>query len=309
QWNNAILTADNGGTALGTGTITVVHRSDGSGTNFLFTNALYEQCKGVYGVGDGSPNNASFEFVFTDRSTGSATGSPPVYSGACPALFYRSANATNWPDLATTQCLSSNPAYPGVGAPNNFANGNGNPGVIAKITTTSGSIGYSTTDYTAPVVVGGLKNANLQNQDSITSGSTYYVAPTVTAAKLAMSAANPRWDIYDLFKATDWSLQGIVPNPRTANAYPIAGFTWFGFYQCYATGYQSPIVNYLQFHYTDPVAIGIINSQGFGEVPSDWLNYIVSRVTDGTKGMGTAGAGTCAGQSLRRRVRPCRPPS
>jgi PBP superfamily domain len=44
QWNNPVLTALNGGTVLGTGPITVVHRWDGSGTTFLITNALKAQC-------------------------------------------------------------------------------------------------------------------------------------------------------------------------------------------------------------------------------------------------------------------------
>ena len=44
QWNDPAITADNGNAVLGTGQIKVTFRSDGSGTTFVFTNGLINQC-------------------------------------------------------------------------------------------------------------------------------------------------------------------------------------------------------------------------------------------------------------------------
>ncbi len=63
QWSNPTLTALNGGVPLGAGPITVVHRSDGSGTTFVFAQAMFAQCIGEFGPNSESdPTIASWAF-------------------------------------------------------------------------------------------------------------------------------------------------------------------------------------------------------------------------------------------------------
>jgi hypothetical protein len=47
-----------------------------------------------------------------------------------------------------------------------------------------------------------------------------------------------------------WSAQLTVPDPIVQGAYPIAGFTDFGYYQCYASASDlSGIFAYVKFHW------------------------------------------------------------
>ncbi|MFX8984495.1 substrate-binding domain-containing protein, partial [Acinetobacter baumannii] len=73
KWDNSLITADNGG-AVGAGPITFVHRSDGSGTNFLFTNAMANQCVGIFGPNNETPGAplALYSFPWTDKTIGAA---------------------------------------------------------------------------------------------------------------------------------------------------------------------------------------------------------------------------------------------
>ncbi|KAH2825245.1 60 kDa chaperonin 1, partial [Aspergillus fumigatus] len=78
KWDNNILKALNGGVAPGGGQITFVHRSDGSGTTFLFTNALVAQCAGVFGPNnEGDATLALYNFPFTDKT---------LPGSQCPAI-------------------------------------------------------------------------------------------------------------------------------------------------------------------------------------------------------------------------------
>jgi hypothetical protein len=98
-----------------------------------------------------------------------------------------------------------------------------------------------------------------------------------------------------LGNALNWSTQGVVPNPDAPGSYPIAGYTWFDFYQCYSDPtVKQNIFSYLQFHYTDAAAAAIINSQGFATIPGNWFSVVAQTVTSPTIGMGVAGSGTCS---------------
>ncbi|HVO94165.1 MAG TPA: substrate-binding domain-containing protein, partial [Terriglobales bacterium] len=147
KWDNPILTALNGGTPLGTGQITVVHRSDGSGTSFLFTNGLNAQCAGVFGPNSETDSTlALYSLPWTDRT---------LAAGQCPAIPVQGSNLLNWPDNLTDQCGTAI-SNPGGGV---FIAGNGNPGVVAAIQSHDGSIGYATPDIVQPVVPGGPPTA------------------------------------------------------------------------------------------------------------------------------------------------------
>jgi ABC-type phosphate transport system substrate-binding protein len=286
KWNNPILTALNGGTVLGTGNITVVHRSDGSGTTFLTTNALVAQCAGTFGPkSETDPTLALYEFPWSDRT---------VSAGQCPAIPYRGANSVNWPDLTNDQCgvAISNP---GGGV---FAGASGNSGVVSTVTSTNGAIGYATPDLVAPVVPAGLKTANLQNGYDAALGNLNFLPPTAAGAQIAMQAANPAFDVTTVQQPLVWSALGVEPNPFAPGAYPLAGYTWINFYQCYdpaaSTNVQFALMNYLIFHYTNPTAQTILANNGFAPIPSNWLNFVGYLLTAGTTPMGEAGAGSCA---------------
>jgi ABC-type phosphate transport system substrate-binding protein len=282
KWNNPILTALNGG-ALGTGNITFVHRTDGSGTTFLFSNALVEQCRYEFG-----PNNetdstvVSYAFPWTDRSQ--ACTSP---------LVARGANQLNWPDqFATDQCGAAN-ANSGGGT---FANASGSGALVSLVTTTNGAIGYASGDFWLPVKAGGLKTANVQSQWDITGATGKFQPPTAAGAQKAMATAIPQFDATTRANPLTWSLQGVAPNPVVAGSYPISGFSWIEMYQCYQThsnGNNAFIwyKTWLDFLYGTGSG-GIQNENGFAQIPAVWQNEIYALLNDpanGPQGSGCTG--------------------
>ncbi len=312
QWNNPILTALNGGTQLGTGTITVVHRSDGSGTSFITTNGLVAQCAGIFGPeNESNANLASYAFPWTDRNVGTSVCNTGTVPGA---LTVEGTDLANWPDLSTDQCgiAISNP---GGGT---FTQVSGNSGVVAKIQSTNGALGYSTTDYTQPVVATGPKNANLQNTYSINNsgGSVLaFVPPTTATVTAGMDTNVPFFppivtEANDITNALNWSAQAINPNPVSINAYPLVGFTYLDFYQCFKTtntpgladsNNLNVIFSYLTYHYTDPSAAAIMTANGFAPISStslsNWYNAAVTLLSSGTSAMNVAGTGACSAVS------------
>ncbi|WP_187437391.1 substrate-binding domain-containing protein [Bradyrhizobium rifense] len=288
-WNDPELTKANNNTVLGTGQITVEHRSDGSGTNFLFTNALYRQCQGISGpinttdALSATPSVRSWEFRFSDHA-----------NTACPDVFFRASNTIDWPDFtgtATNGCGVT--LTPPSGS--KFVGANGNGGMKSAIESTNGAIGYSTTDYSQPVLSTGMKVANVQSQYDVDNATGAFQWPSPTRILNTMAAANPIFpDANARANPLNWSSQGQVPNPGTPNSYPIAGFTWIDMYQCYNAsrsggGTLSNFENYLGFHYYDSHAAAIINSAGFATIPNAWRDQIAPMLTGGPSQLGTAG--------------------
>jgi len=270
KWDNATITADNGVT-VGTGPITFVHRSDGSGTSFLFSNAMVAQCAGIFGSNNETPGAplALYNFPWTDKT---------LAATQCPAIPVQGANQHNYPDASPDQCGVA-VSNPGGGT---FANGNGNAGVVAQIHAINGAIGYATPDFVDPVVAigtnpgDGLPTAAVQNQFDIDNGLTAFQKPTFDKAAIAMSSQNPVFDDTSRKNPLNWSRQMVNPNPLLPNSYPIAGFTQFNLYQCYADAnvYQGLLL-YLTFHYSQDIAKNILHSQQFTEVPELWFDEIV----------------------------------
>lgn len=313
KWNNPILTALNGGTQLGTGNITVVHRSDGSGTSFIATNGLAAQCVGVFGpTNETNAALASYALPWTDRSVGTSVCNSPLGTGGAPAVA--GSNLLNWPDLGTDQCLTAI-ANPGGGT---FSQASGNSGVVAAIQSTAGAIGYSTTDYTQPVIATGPKNANLQNTYSTNNsgaGVLPFVPPTTTTVTAAMDSAVPFFqpivtEANDISNPLNWSAQTTNPNPVSLNAYPLVGFTYFDFYQCFKatntpgladSNNLNTIFSYLTYHYTDASASAIMVANGFAPISptslSNWYNAAVTLLSSGSSAMNTAGTGACSAVS------------
>ena len=297
RWDNPILTTLNGGTPLGSGTITVVHRSDGDGETFLLTSALVAQCAGVIG-----PNNetdatpALYEFRYTDRATTIAQ-----CNGAIPV---RGASLINWPDLVQDQCAQPI-------APRNTGGGTyigwyptvaGSSGMVHAVTVTNGAIGYVSPDFVQPVVlasVSGLATANLESQYDIDNNTGKFQPPTPYGAATAMSATkNPTFDDTSILNPINWSHQGVMPNPLLPGSYPISGFTWLDFYQCYKAADLAAIQAYIIFHYTNMHAQSILFTNGFASTPSyidtpptatSWVGAVSTLLFSSTSAMGNCG--------------------
>jgi ABC-type phosphate transport system substrate-binding protein len=293
RWDNPELTAANGGVALGTGQITVVHRSDGSGTNFIFTNALYRQCQDQFGPNNETDSTVrSWQFRFSDRVT-----------TACPDQLFRASNTINWPDLVTDSCTPGNPIpNPGGGV---FSGQNGNSSVKTFIQSHNGAIGYTTTDFTQPVLPAPAPQvANVQSEYDLDAGTGAFQWPSPNTVTNSMAAANPIFPD-DAARANTllWSAQVQVPNPATPNSYPIAGFTYLDLYQCYNSSRQGGATMNNIYFFMDWLnwgfggsqndqgvneAVAILNSQGFAQVPLAWRQQ-EGQLMSGPFGLGAAG--------------------
>ena len=282
KWDNASITADNGG-SVGAGQITVVHRSDGSGTNFLMTNALANQCRTVFGPNsETDPTLTLYAFAWTDN------GAPVAQ---CPAIPSIGSNTTNWPDLVNDQCGHAI-SNPGGGV---FVAKQGNAGVAGFIVTQNGAAGYNTADQVQPIAPAGPQTAQLQSQYDIDNVTGLYHLPTAAGAQAAMAAVTPVFDDTTRANPLNWSAQGTVPNPALPGSYPIAGFSWFLFYQCYAdSGVASVIPQYINFHYGQSLAASVLGDNGMAVPPAAWLNEI-QKLTSTTSPIGFHGdGGTCS---------------
>jgi phosphate transport system substrate-binding protein len=298
QWSNPIITANN--TATVSGPITVVHRSDGSGTTFLTSNALKAQCAGVVGPNNETdPTPALYEFNYTDHGVSTAQCNV--------AIPVEGADTINWPDLVNDQCGQPiAPRNPGGGT---YVGASGSGGIVATVTSTPGAIGYVSPDFVSPVVplvpvppatTAGLPVASLQSQYDIDNSTGAFQSPTPAGAATAMSAANPTFDSNSILNPINWSRQGVVPNPLLPNAYPISGFTWLDFYQCYNQADLASIQTYLGYHYgnygASPAtgAEAILNGNGFAAIPQNWLNAVNTLYQ--TSGSALGNCGVFAGQ-------------
>ena len=282
QWNNAILTALNGGT-LGSGNITFVHRQDGSGTTFLLSNALATQCQ--FEVGPQSETvstTVSYAYPWTD------------HAGACPLPVAHGANQSNWPDqFPTDQCGT---AVPNTGG-GHFANASGSGSLVALVASTNGAMGYASADFWLPIKVGGLPAANIQSQWDITASTGKFQPVTHQGAQLAMSTAIPQFNSTTIANPLTWSLQGVAPNPVVEGSYPISGFTWIEMYQCYqahANGNNAIgwFKNFLDYLYGTS-SIPILNGNNFDQVPGLWIQQAYTLLNDPTNGLQ---ASTCSGK-------------
>jgi phosphate transport system substrate-binding protein len=265
QWNDASITADNGGSQLGTGQIIVVHRGDGSGTTYIAVNGL------LHTLNCGSSGTAAFPF--TDGASASLCPTPPV----------EESSTINWPDDLKDQCGTAitNPAgavYYGFLSGAHPAKGSG--GVQAVTFATPGAIAYLSPDYTAeaPVNIGAGQTPLPVAFIGDTSGS--YWEPSAGNAATAMSGAQPSFTQQTVVDPRVWAQLGHLTSPP-ASGYPLSGFSWLNFYECYNTtsAFYNMVLPVLYFHYTDPKAAAALTLNGFAPVTNAWVNaisYLVS---------------------------------
>jgi ABC-type phosphate transport system substrate-binding protein len=273
-WNDPALTnlVASGGTGPAL-PITVVYRSDGSGTSFLFTSHLAAVCTAANtAAGVTFSGVQTFASLFTTVPSNfvAATGSPGVQAAI------------------------------GLDAHNSST---------GTATGTSGAVGYLSPDYTTIATVNQFQTstfppvAAVQNSNNVAAG---YVLPTVPNTTLALSAGVPPTTTAQLENPADY----VPAIPSPASGYPIAGYTVWILPTCYANatiGFE--IDAFLSELYNDANFIGIVQQNGFSPLPTNLLTPINNNILSNNpatnvdiedahicQSAGASGAGTYPGR-------------
>ncbi|WP_159729610.1 substrate-binding domain-containing protein [Methylosinus sp. Ce-a6] len=300
---------DNSGVAYHTNkAITIVYRSDGSGTSFVFTNYLKNVCPLL------DPSNTY--------------GYQSIY------------NTSVLPNNNFTQLINKVTAYGRAFAATVGADGS--DAVAAAIGNSSandGRIGYLSNDFVQPynpVSSTAPYGASLQNdylrlhqvyhpgQSGDLGSAQNFIAPTPTSADAAWAALNTTHGVtlsttwtfndYNIYAKTfpantnlpgsptsgnpgfvDIGGRSILPLADGAAAYSLVGTAYGFFYSCYGdttspyaitgSSRESKIKDFLTWFYnvagTKP-STGILNSRGFGGLPSAWVSNINAEYLNGS---------------------------
>jgi ABC-type phosphate transport system substrate-binding protein len=321
DWSNAEITADNGNQTLGTGTIHPLYRDAGSGTTFLFTNGLVNQCAST-----SYPVPSSWQTAGGKNHTGIGDNSWFLNvkgAGLLPSNFV-SVTGSGGMKKAT----------------------NTNPSGINTVAFIAGSIGYVSTDFIAPFDPTGSNPAAIQifsNTAARWAGNTTlakkwiwptpktaaaimtgFGAPATTTAGTSASppcpmgpnttpklgAVHPTGG--DAFDSVDgicahnplnWGATN--PVPTSASAYPFGGFTFMDIYTCYAdpndvtalAGTTAGQLGYFTWYYGSTTATGnnglvkaSMAANGFSPVPGPWLSGAKKLISSDKKAkIGTVG--------------------
>jgi ABC-type phosphate transport system substrate-binding protein len=297
-WSDPAIKADNHGTQLGTGTITVVYRNDSAGATFLFTNALVNQC----GVTAYTGTNGTVT-AFSTNSTHPFPGKW-LYDSA---IFTYNANA---PHYKSGTSLFIN-AFNAGDLPSNFYVSNGVGGVVGSsgmktaILATPGSIGYISPDFVLPVNSAGPAAANLQTYASFSAGSTpVYRAPTAANGVPIMSSTKPPAFPTAALNPLNWG--ALDPLPPGAKTYPIGGFSFIDLRRCFASaddvaalaGKTTGQYGYFTWYFGSTSVNGgtpaaILAKNGFAPVPTAWAASITRLLTAPLTGLNVPHAGAC----------------
>ncbi len=292
-WNDALITKDNGGVQLGTGKITVVYRHDGSGTTFLFTNALLNQC-------GTAAHPTQSHFPVPDqwlKDNGITASSPPPFYRSTTSFFINVFNAGHLPSN-----FLNNSGLTGV-----TGGAAGSGGVKAAILGTTGSIGYLSPDFVKPVDTSGPAAANLQTYDTFKTGVTpSYIAPTPANAVPIMAGSKPPTFPTAASNPLNWGV--LNPTPAGAQTYPIGGFTFLDLHRCYTSamdvaalgGTTAGHFGYFTWYYGSSSVNGgkpaaTLAADGFAPVPAAWASAITRLLTDSALGLNTPDKGSCTG--------------
>ncbi len=276
-WNNL---TNKSGAQYGTGPITVTWRSDNSGTTFIFTNALLNQC---------------------------GTQSHPVagITNSVPDQWLTDAGIPNSPPFTSTTGF-----FPKVNAahhlPSSFLVGgaSGNGGVEAATASTNGAIGYLSPGFVngyASAPTGAPLAAAVQVAGTA-STKPKFAQPTLKAVSAVMAkAVPPSFNAGSCTTATGWAMgtspDGVcahnpmnwgvlnpVPVP-SSSTYPIGGFTFIDMYSCYANTTEVAALastktpNGLWYWHmknssSSKIPGKVLNDDGFSVLPSAWTKAI-----------------------------------
>jgi phosphate transport system substrate-binding protein len=296
-WSHQFITKDNKNTRLGTGKITVVYRNDSSGTTFLFTNALLNQC-GTTAHRTKSQFPIPTQWLTDNGLT--ANASAPFYKSGT-SFFINVFNAGHLPAN-----FYNDSAQSGV-----TGGANGSGGVKAAILGTKGSIGYVSPDFVLPVDKTGPEAANLQTYATFSAaGTPVYKAPTAANAIPVMASTTPPSFAGSPAPAANPLNWGAVnPTPAAATAYPIAGFSFIDLHRCYTSatdvaalvGKTTGKYGYLTWYYSPTsinkgVPAAVLKADGFAQVPNTWATAINKLLVLPATGVNVVGAaGGCKG--------------
>jgi len=298
-WSDPAIKADNNGTQLGTGTITVVYRHDSSGTTFLTTNALINQCgvtaaTGVTAFSTKSTHPIPGQWLADNGITTFSSTAPHYKSGT--SFFINVFNDGHLP----ANFYNDNSGFSGV-----TGGANGSGGVKKVILNTIGSIGYVSPDFVQPVDPTASQAANLQSYATFSAGSTpVYKAPTAANAIPIMSTSKPPTFPTNALNPLNWG--ALNPLPSVATAYPIGGFSFIDLHGCYASatdvaalvGTSAGSYGLLTWYYGSssvnkgkPAAI--LAQDGFAPVPAAWSQAINRLLTSPATAVNVVGKGAC----------------
>ena len=303
DWNDPAIKADNGNVYITTGTavagppapITVVYRNDGSGTTFLFANALIHQC-----ATSAHPVPASWQ-----TSGGNVSGQ----------------SNNNW-------YLNLGPGHANI-LPASWIGAAGNGGVKTAVLGQQGSMGYNSTDFVQPVDPTGPKAANLQTWNSFFNNTTkIFKAPTAKNTTPIMTATltTPELKVPSFALNCATLPQGCAnnplawgktnPTPLSAGAYPIGGFTFADLYTCYASatdvdalvGVTPGSLGFWRWYNGTATEMGGVDlvkasltANGFAKIPGSYISGIKKLLTTnkptkvGTPGQLNTGCTSVAG--------------
>ena len=301
-WNDPAITKDNKGVKLGTGTITVAYRNDSSGTTFIFTNALLNQCgvtafTGTNGTVTASTTKSTHpipgQWVY-DNSNFTFNASAPHYKSGT-SFFINAFNAGHLPAN-----FLNDTAVTGV-----TGGANGSGGMRTAINTIVGSIGYVSPDFVLPVDKTGPATANLQTYATFAAGTTpVYRAPTAANAIFTMSSTKP--PAFPTAAANPLNWGAVNPLPAVNTAYPISGFSFIDLYRCYKSavdvdalaGTTAGKVGYLTWYYGAKAVNGgtpaaVLAADGFAPVPTVWATAINKLLSSSSLGLSTPLNGSC----------------
>ena len=289
-WSHPAITKDNGGVVLGTGTITVVYRNDGSGTTFLFTNALLNQC-GTAAHKTKSQYRVPAQWLTDNGIT--ANASAPFYKSGT-SFFINVFNAGHLPAN-----FYNNSAQSGV-----TGGASGSGGLKAAILGTTGSIGYVSPDFVKPVDTSGPDAANLQTYATFNAGTTpVYKAPTAPNAVPIMASTKPPSFPNAAANPLNWG--AVNPTPTATTAYPIGGFSFIDLHRCYTSAADVAALvsktgkyGYLTWYYGPSSVNGgkpdqILAQDGFAPVPNAWKAAVNRLLTAPLTGINVKGTGSC----------------
>ena len=208
RWNDPKIKALNPLiTNLGSSTIILNGRSDGSGTTFIFASYLGKSATAAQ-------KNCGYESNFTSNSSTafSATAGTFKPSNIQPGTYFNAMRRAK-----------------GARA---IIGGDGNAGVAANIAATDRSIGYVELSFAAAT---DLKTAAIETKSKFTSGANRgkfnYVLPSATSTTAALAAAASAED--PINPSTSY-VQPVFA--AGTGSYAIAGYSWLMVYKSWVSG-------------------------------------------------------------------------
>jgi ABC-type phosphate transport system substrate-binding protein len=301
--------------------ITVVYRSDGSGTSFILTNYLHAVCPLLAPVASDPTDQYKYRAIFGAVTPGT------TFSTALISKITAARGSGPWNATTGTSWIGAS----------------GSGGVASTIgdqTGQAGYIGYVSADFTKPYSNNAHAplEASLQNEDlrihgvsvpSTTASSLTFIAPTPDSAnnawadsRIAQPDANSTYNDWNIYANTIPSTvqggvalngQSVLPLTSVTGAYPLSGTTFLALYSCYDNSTTakanrvSDLLAFLNWFYkaadsgTDQTPQQVVANNGFHLLNPTLADAIVSAYLSGDPLNGTSifGSGDGCGNGAK----------